>query len=69
MRHCRILVSICVFTLATAVRGEVPLRWDSTGHVVVPALVNGTGPGVRETARATRTIGLVLVARLRHMDF
>jgi len=30
--------------LAGAAHAEVPLRWDSTGHVVVPAAVNGKGP-------------------------
>jgi predicted aspartyl protease len=30
--------------LAGGARAEVPLRWDSTGHVVVPAVVNGKGP-------------------------
>ena len=30
--------------LAGAARAEVPLRWDSTGHVVVPVAVNGKGP-------------------------
>jgi len=44
MRPFRLLATICALTLATAARGEVPLQWDSTGHVVVPAMVNGTGP-------------------------
>jgi predicted aspartyl protease len=30
--------------LAGQARAETPLRWDSTGHVVVPAMVNGKGP-------------------------
>ena len=27
-----------------AARAEVPLRWDATGHVVVPTVVNGADP-------------------------
>jgi predicted aspartyl protease len=27
-----------------AARAAVPLSWDSTGHIVVPAMVNGFGP-------------------------
>jgi predicted aspartyl protease len=30
--------------LATAVQAEVPLRRDATGHVVVPTMIDGTGP-------------------------
>lgn len=30
--------------LAMNARAEVPLSWDSTGHITVPALVNGKGP-------------------------
>ena len=30
--------------LTGAAQAEVPLSWDSTGHVVVPAMVNGKGP-------------------------
>jgi predicted aspartyl protease len=30
--------------LATTASAEVPLTWDSTGHVVVPTLVDGKGP-------------------------
>jgi predicted aspartyl protease len=29
---------------ATAVQAEVPLRRDATGHVVVPTMIDGTGP-------------------------
>jgi predicted aspartyl protease len=44
MRRFSIFVSVGALVLAITVRGEVPLRWDSTGHVVVPTMVNGTGP-------------------------
>jgi Aspartyl protease len=30
--------------LTDTARAEIPLSWDSTGHVVVPAMVNGKGP-------------------------
>src|SRR5277367_832682 len=30
--------------LASPVLAEVPMSWDSTGHVVVPTFVNGKGP-------------------------
>lgn len=36
--------SLWALMLVTAARAEVPLRWDATGHVVVPTIVNGTGP-------------------------
>jgi predicted aspartyl protease len=35
---------LAVAFLTGAARSEVPLSWDSTGHVVVPAMVNGKGP-------------------------
>src|ERR1700677_1639114 len=35
---------LAVAFLTGAARSEVPLSWDSTGHVVVPAMVNGQGP-------------------------
>src|ERR1700728_662100 len=35
---------LTVAFLTGAARSEVPLDWDSTGHVVVPAMVNGKGP-------------------------
>jgi predicted aspartyl protease len=44
MRPFSISLSVCALILATGVHAEVPLRWDATGHVVVPTVVNGTGP-------------------------
>jgi hypothetical protein len=44
MRWVSIAFSVCFLMLAPAIRAEVPLRWDVTGHVVVPTLINGTGP-------------------------
>lgn len=44
MRIFSIISSVCVLMLAQAVHAEVPLRQDATGHVVVPIMVNGTGP-------------------------
>jgi predicted aspartyl protease len=44
MRQRFVLASLTVSFLATAANAQVPLTWDSTGHVVVPALVNGKGP-------------------------
>jgi predicted aspartyl protease len=44
MRSFTITSSVCVLMLVTAVHAEVPLRWDATGHVVVPTMVDGTGP-------------------------
>jgi len=44
MRSFSMTSSVCAVMLATAVHAEVPLRWDATGHVVVPTMVNGTGP-------------------------
>lgn len=41
--HLRLLVAL-VLVLPAGVRAEVPLHWDSTGHVVVPTIVDGTGP-------------------------
>jgi predicted aspartyl protease len=40
------LASVCfaLLTLTSGVRAEVPLVKDSTGHVTVPAFVNGKGP-------------------------
>jgi predicted aspartyl protease len=39
------LAAILAGALLTGVAlAEVPLSWDSTGHVVVPAMVNGKGP-------------------------
>jgi predicted aspartyl protease len=35
---------VCALLLATAVHAEVPLRRDATGHVVVPTMIEGTGP-------------------------
>lgn len=44
MRSFSILSFLCAIALAMTAHAEVPLRWDATGHVVVPALANGTGP-------------------------
>lgn len=44
MRSFSILSFLCVIAPAMSAQAEVPLRWDATGHVVVPTLVNGTGP-------------------------
>src|SRR6185437_8036642 len=30
--------------LSAAAHAEIPLSWDPTGHIVVPAFVNGKGP-------------------------
>lgn len=38
------LASVCVALLIGGVRAEVPLAKDATGHVTVPAFVNGKGP-------------------------
>lgn len=39
-----LIVALVAASTATTVRAEVSLRWDSTGHVVVPTFVNGVGP-------------------------
>jgi predicted aspartyl protease len=44
MRSFSMTSSLCAVMLTTVVRAEVPLRWDATGHVVVPTMVDGTGP-------------------------
>jgi predicted aspartyl protease len=44
MRQRFLLTLLTASFLATAASAQVPLTWDSTGHVVVPALVNGKGP-------------------------
>ena len=38
------LASMCFALLTSGVQAEVPLSKDSTGHVTVPAFVNGKGP-------------------------
>lgn len=44
MRWLRTAGILAVVFLTGAAQAEVPLSWDSTGHVVVPAMVNGKGP-------------------------
>jgi predicted aspartyl protease len=44
MRLFSITWSFFALMLAPAVHAEVPLRWDATGHVVVPTMIDGTGP-------------------------
>jgi predicted aspartyl protease len=39
-----ILASVCFVSIITGVQAEVLLSKDATGHVTVPAFVNGTGP-------------------------
>jgi predicted aspartyl protease len=41
--RCRFLITLALLVPAVAA-AEVPLHWDSTGHVVVPTIVDGTGP-------------------------
>ena len=38
------LASMCLALLTSGAHAEVPLSKDSTGHVTVPAFVNGKGP-------------------------
>jgi predicted aspartyl protease len=42
--HEQALVVVLLGALSAGARAEVPLRWDSTSHVVVPTFVNGKGP-------------------------
>jgi predicted aspartyl protease len=44
MRWRPLAALVGIALLASGARAEVPLRWDSSGHVVVPAVVNGKGP-------------------------
>jgi len=44
MRPFWIPLSTCALIWTTNARSDVPLRRDSTGHMVVPTMVNGTGP-------------------------
>jgi predicted aspartyl protease len=44
MRWQRLAGFLAVALLTSSVQAEVRLSWDSTGHVVVPAIVNGKGP-------------------------
>jgi predicted aspartyl protease len=39
-----LLASACIALFATATHAAVPLTRDSTGHVIVPAYVDGKGP-------------------------
>lgn len=39
-----ILLVIPAALCATASRAEVPLTWDATGHIMVPARIDGKGP-------------------------
>ncbi len=36
-----VLAGLAMTFLAGRARAEVPLTWDSTGHVTVPTFVNG----------------------------
>jgi predicted aspartyl protease len=40
----RVVGILAIAFLTGIARAEVSLSWDSTGHVVVPAMVNGKGP-------------------------
>jgi len=44
MRQRPLLAFLAAGFLMTEASAQVPLTWDSTGHVMVPALVNGKGP-------------------------
>jgi predicted aspartyl protease len=44
MRRLILIALLTASFQATSTNAQVPFTWDSTGHVVVPALVNGKGP-------------------------
>ncbi len=42
--RCQVLACLAALLVPVATRAEVPLSWDSTGHITVPTIVNGKGP-------------------------
>lgn len=44
LNSCQLLACLAAVLAPVTPRAEVPLSWDSTGHVTVPAIVNGRGP-------------------------